>query len=147
MTSDHPIDPLVLETSFHVRYYETDQMGIVHHSNYIRWMEEGRSDYMRRCGLNYAQVERRGHALAVTDVHTRYYAPAHYGERVTVRTWVAALRSRALTFGYEIMEADSARRLVTGEVQLMLIDRAGHVVTLPAEMQAALLGRASHADS
>jgi len=147
MTSDHPIDPLVLETSFHVRYYETDQMGIVHHSNYIRWMEEGRSDYMRRCGLNYAQVERRGHALAVTDVHTRYYAPAHYGERVTVRTWVAALRSRALTFGYEIMEADSARRLVTGEVQLMLIDHAGHVVTLPAEMQAALLGRASHADS
>jgi len=137
----------VVETTFYVRYAETDQMGIVHHSNYIRWMEEGRSDYMRRCGLNYAQVERRGHALAVTDVHTRYYAPAHYGERVTVRTWVAALRSRALTFGYEIMEADSARRLVTGEVQLMLIDRAGHVVTFPAEMQAALLGRASHADS
>jgi acyl-CoA thioester hydrolase len=114
-------------------------MGIVHHSNYIRWMEEGRSDYMRRRGVNYAEVEKHGHALAVTDVHTRYYAPAHYGERVTVRTWVEALRSRALTFGYEIIEAESTRRLVTGEVQLMLIDRDGRVVTFPAEMQAALL--------
>ena len=141
MTSDHPIDPLILETTFHVRYYETDQMGIVHHSNYIRWMEEGRSDYMRQRGVNYAEVEKHGHALAVTDVHVRYYAPAHYGERVTVRTWVESLRSRALTFGYEVVNADAIRRLVTGQVQLMLIDRAGQVVTFPADMQAALSGR------
>jgi acyl-CoA thioester hydrolase len=128
------------ETTFHVRYYETDQMGIVHHSNYIRWMEEGRSDYMRHRGVNYAEVEQHGHALAVTEVHTRYYAPAHYGERVTVRTWVEALRSRSLTFGYEIVNADSARRLVTGQVQLMLIDRDGSVVTFPPDLQAALTG-------
>jgi acyl-CoA thioester hydrolase len=141
MPADQSTDRLITETTFYVRYYETDQMGIVHHSNYIRWMEEGRSDYMRRRGVNYAEVEKYGHALAVTDVHTRYYAPAHYGERVTVRPWVESLRSRALTFGYEIIEADSTRRLVTGQVQLMLIDRAGQVVTFPADMQAALLGR------
>ena len=141
MPADQSTDRLITETTFYVRYYETDQMGIVHHSNYIRWMEEGRSDYMRRRGVNYADVEKHGHALAVTDVHVRYYAPAHYGERVTVRTWVESLRSRALTFGYEIIEAESARRLVTGEVQLMLIDRAGRVVTFPVEMQTALLGR------
>ncbi len=141
MPADQSTDRLITETTFYVRYYETDQMGIVHHSNYIRWMEEGRSDYMRRRGVNYAEVEKHGHALAVTDVHVRYYAPAHYGERVTVRTWVESLRSRALTFGYEIIEAESARRLVTGEVQLMLIDRAGRVVTFPVEMQTALLGR------
>jgi acyl-CoA thioester hydrolase len=141
MPADQATDRLITETTFYVRYYETDQMGIVHHSNYIRWMEEGRSDYMRRRGVNYAEVEKHGHALAVTDVHTRYYAPAHYGERVTVRTWVESLRSRALTFGYEIIEADSAQRLVTGQVQLMWIDRAGRVVTFPGDMQTALLGR------
>jgi acyl-CoA thioester hydrolase len=141
MPADQSTDRLITETTFYVRYYETDQMGIVHHSNYNRWMEEGRSDYMRRRGVNYAEVEKHGHALAVTDVHTRYYAPAHYGERVTVRTWVESLRSRALTFGYEIIEADSTGRLVTGHVQLMLIDRAGRVVTFPADMQTALLGR------
>ena len=143
MPADQSTDRLITETTFYVRYYETDQMGIVHHSNYIRWMEEGRSDYMRQRDVNYAEVEKHGHALAVTDVHTRYYAPAHYGERVTVRTWVEALRSRALTFGYEIIEAETARRLVTGEVQLMLIDRAGRVVTFPTEMKTALLGHAA----
>ena len=143
MPADQSTDRLITETTFYVRYYETDQMGIVHHSNYIRWMEEGRSDYMRQRDVNYAEVEKHGHALAVTDVHTRYYAPAHYGERVTVRTWVEALRSRALTFGYEIIEAETARRLVTGEVQLMLIDRAGRVVTFSTEMKTALLGHAA----
>ena len=128
----------IVETTFHVRYAETDQMGIVHHSQYLVWMEEGRSDYMRQKGADYAAIEKSGVAFAVTEVHMRYSAPAHYGERVTVRTWIDALRSRALTFGYEIVNADSCQRLVTGRVQLMLIDRQGQVVTIPDAIRTAL---------
>lgn len=127
-------DP-VIETTFYVRYAETDQMGIVHHSNYVVWMEEGRSEYMRRKQLDYVGLEQRGFALAVTEVNVRYLSPAHYNERVTVRTWIDALRSRALTFGYEIVNADTQQRLVTGSVKLMLIDRQGTVHALPAEFQ------------
>jgi acyl-CoA thioester hydrolase len=102
-------------------------------------MEEGRSEFMRQKGLDYVAVERSGLSLAVTDVNVRYLAPAHYNERVTVRTWIDSLRSRALTFGYEVINADTCQRLVTGSVKLMLINRQGQVVALPATFQATLL--------
>jgi acyl-CoA thioester hydrolase len=131
----------IVETTFYVRYAETDQMGIVHHSHYVVWMEEGRSEYMRRNGLDYVAIEQSGLALAVTEVNVRYLAPAHYNERVTVRTRIDSLRSRALTFGYEIINADTQQRLAVGSVKLMLIDRQGQVISLPDTMQAALQSR------
>jgi acyl-CoA thioester hydrolase len=126
----------IVETTFYVRYAETDQMGIVHHSHYVVWMEEGRSEYMRRNGLDYVAIEQSGLALAVTEVNVRYLAPAHYNERVTVRTRIDSLRSRALTFGYEIINADTRQCLVVGSVKLMLIDRQGQVVSMPDSFQA-----------
>ena len=100
----------VIETTFHVRYAETDQMGLVHHSAYVIWMEEGRSDFMRQKNIDYADVEKRGLALAVTELNVRYLASARYGEQVTVRTWVASLRSRMLVFGYEIVNAETKQK-------------------------------------
>jgi len=131
-------DPKIVETTFYVRYAETDQMGIVHHSHYVVWMEEGRSEYMRRNGLDYVAIEQSGLSLAVTEVNVRYLAPAHYNERVTVRTRVDSLRSRALTFGYEIINADTQQRLVVGSVKLMLIDRQGQVVSMPHSFETLL---------
>jgi acyl-CoA thioester hydrolase len=128
----------IIETTFHVRYAETDQMGIVHHSTYVIWMEEGRSDFMRQKQVDYADVEKRGLALAVTELNVRYIAPAHYGEQVTVRTWVASLRSRMLVFGYEIVNTETKQKLITGDVKLTMINKQGQVVTMPENIQAAL---------
>lgn len=128
----------MVETTMHVRYAETDQMGIVHHSTYVIWMEEGRSDFMRQKQVDYAEVEKRGLALAVTEMTVRYSAPAHYGEQVTVRTWVESLRSRMLVFGYEIINTKSKQKLITGEVKLTMINKQGQVVTMPEDIQAAL---------
>jgi acyl-CoA thioester hydrolase len=131
-------DPRIVETTFPVRYAETDQMQIVHHANYIVWMEEGRSEFMRASGGDYAEVERGGHLLAVTGVQVRYLAPAHYGERVTVRTWVEELRSRTLTFGYEIINANSGTLLVTGQSEHICMDRQGRVIRIPEAIRALL---------
>ena len=128
----------VVETTFAVRYAESDQMGVVHHASYIIWMEEGRSQYMRAKGFAYEQVEREGLFFAVADLHVRYVAPARYGDNVTVRTWVAELRSRAVTFGYEILDAAARATLVTGEVKLILMDRQGRAARIPDTIQAAL---------
>jgi acyl-CoA thioester hydrolase len=128
----------IIESTFHVRYAETDQMGIVHHAAYVIWMEEGRSEYMRQKRVDYAEVEKRGLALAVTELNVRYIASAHYGEQVTVRTWVDSLRSRMLVFAYEIINAESRQKLITGSVKLIMIDPQGQVVTMPEEIQAAL---------
>lgn len=131
-------DADIIESTFHVRYAETDQMGIVHHSAYVIWMEEGRSEFMRQKHVDYANVEKRGLSLAVTELNVRYIASAHYGEQVTVRTWVDSLRSRMLVFGYEIVNAETKQKLITGSVKLIMIDQQGQVVTMPEEIQAAL---------
>ena len=132
------IDEKIVETTFYVRFAETDLMGIVHHSSYVVWMEEGRSDYMRSIGFTFDQWEKAGIGFAVSELNVRYYAPARYGERVTVRTWVESLRSRQIVFGYEIVNADSRQRLVTGAVKLITVDQQGNVRVMPDPLQSIL---------
>ncbi len=128
----------ILETTFYVRFAETDLMGIVHHSQYVVWMEEGRSDYMRRKGFTFDRWEEANIGFAVSELNLRYHAPAHYGERITVRTRVESLRSRQIVFGYEIVNADSQQLLVTGTVKLIAVDRENQVRTIPREVQKVL---------
>ena len=128
----------VVETTFPVRYAESDQMGIVHHASYVIWMEEGRSQYMRTKGIGYEQVEREGLFFAVAELNVRYGAPARYGDDVTVRTWIDELRSRTVTFGYEIIHATSRAMLVTGQVKLIATDREGRVARIPDALQSKL---------
>ena len=131
----------IVETTFYVRFAETDLMGIVHHSQYVVWMEEGRSDYMRRRGFTFDQWEAANIGFAVSELNLRYHAPAHYGERVTVRTRVESVRSRQIVFGYEIVNADSQQALVTGTVKLIAVDRQNQVRTIPHEVQKILTPR------
>jgi acyl-CoA thioester hydrolase len=86
---------------------------------------------MRQSGADYAEMERGGYFFAVTGIEVRYLAPAHYGERVTVRTWVEELRSRQLVFGYEIVNAQNGTLLVTGKSELVCTDRQGQVTRIP----------------
>ena len=131
----------VFETTFAVRYAETDQMGVVNHANYIVWMEEGRSQFMRARGFRYEQMERDGLFLAVAEVNVRYIAPARYGDDVTVRTWIEDLRSRTITFGYEVVHAVSRMLLVSGQVKLVATDRAGKVARLPDAIRSKAIRR------
>ena len=132
------IEKEVFETSFPVRYAESDQMGVAHHSNYIVWMEEGRSQYMRAKGLGYEDIERGGAFMAVTEVNVRYVAPARYGDHVTVRTWIDEVRSRTLSFGYELLDTASRMLLATGRIKLIWIDRHGRVIKMPKSVRVLL---------
>jgi len=133
-----------IEITFHVRYAETDQMGVVHHSAYVVWIEEGRSAYMRAIGSDYAEIERSGYFLTVTEIHVRYLAPAHYGERVTIRTWLEDVRSRTVTFGYEVVQADTGQLLATGQSQHVCIDRSGRVAVIPPRWRNILAQNVRH---
>jgi acyl-CoA thioester hydrolase len=70
------------ETDIRVRYAETDQMGIVHHSNYLVWFEAGRSDLCRQKGFSYKEMEEENSLLVVAEVHVRYRSPAFYDDLV-----------------------------------------------------------------
>ncbi|MEW5960251.1 MAG: thioesterase family protein [Chloroflexota bacterium] len=125
----------VIETTFRVRYAETDQMGIVHHASYVVWLEEGRSNWMRAHGSSYAQFEKEGLVLAVTDLKVRYQRPARYDQPVTVRCWVENVRSRQLQFGYEIVDPDAGEVFVTASTRHVCLDRRGKVTNFPDKWQ------------
>ena len=130
--------PPSVDAVFHVRYAETDAMGVVHHASYIVWFEEGRSAYMRARGLPYSEVERRGYYFTVVEVSARFLSPARYDDRVIVRTRLAELHSRGLTFAYEIRRLADDVLLVRGETRHICIDRTGKVQRIPADLLAAL---------
>lgn len=123
------------ETTFHVRYAETDQMGVVHHASYVVWLEEGRSTWLRTHGRSYAQFEAEGLRLAVSELQVRYKQPAHYDQRVTIRCWVSEVRSRQVQFEYEIIDAESKAIFVTGYTKHICLDRAGNVAKIPLQWQ------------
>jgi len=133
-----PGNPTVVESTFRVRYAETDAQRVVHHSRYIPWMEVGRAELFRAAGGDYPALERRGLALVATQITGHYHAPAVYDEFVTVRAQVVACRSRQLVFGYEVVRTASGQRLFTGQTVHIPATREGRAVTMPGEVTAAV---------
>jgi acyl-CoA thioester hydrolase len=124
------------DVEFRVRYAETDQMGVVYHTNYLVWCEVGRTDFIRARGMSYADVERAGVGLAVSELSARFHAAARYDDLIRVRTTLADVRSRSITFDYVISNVATGERLVTARTALVSIDRAGKLVALPREVRA-----------
>ncbi len=125
-------------TELRVRYAETDQMGVAYHANYLVWCEIGRTDFIRRHGLNYAQMEREGMLLAVSEATVRFHAPARYDDLVRVETTLAEVKSRSLTFAYLMTNADTLARLASAWTTLIFLNQAGRPVTIPAAVRSAL---------
>jgi len=121
-----------------VRYAETDQMGVVYHANYLVWCEMGRTDFIRRCGVSYADMERGGLSLAVSELSARYHAAARYDDLIRVRTSLGEVRSRMISFEYLISNALTDKRLVSARTTLISLDRSGRPVALPSELRGLL---------
>jgi acyl-CoA thioester hydrolase len=105
-----------------VRYFETDQMQVVHHANYFVWFEAGRSEFCRARGIDYAQMEREGLALPVLEARCRYLKPARYDDEIVLQTRVLECRRSLLRIHYEVRRGEEL--LATGETLQMLVDRA-----------------------
>jgi acyl-CoA thioester hydrolase len=121
-----------------VRYAESDQMGVVYHANYLVWCEIGRTDFIRHFGVSYAELERRGVTLAVSEASIRYQGAARYDDPIRVETRLVDVRSRAVVFAYEITHAGTGERLATARTSLVSLDPEGRPHALPAEFRAHL---------
>jgi acyl-CoA thioester hydrolase len=122
-------------TEFRVRYAETDQMGVVYHSNYLVWCEIGRTDFIRELGTPYAELERQNVALAVVEASLRFHGAARYDETVRVRTSLREVRSRTVTFDYLIENAETGARLISASTTLASLTRESKPTTLPADLR------------
>ncbi len=127
----------VFKIELRVRYAETDGMNIVHHSNYIIWFEAARSEYLIHKGSSYTELlEKQGFHLPVSEVYARFLKPARYPEMVSVKVWVEELRSRKLTFGYQVVNSDTGETLVTGYSKHICTDLEGRVRAIPPRVRA-----------
>ncbi|MCE2902441.1 MAG: acyl-CoA thioesterase [Gemmatimonas sp.] len=127
--------PFETVSEMRVRYAETDQMGVVYHANYLIWCEIGRTDFIRRAGRSYADLERDGVRLAVSDASLRYHASARYDDPIRVHTSLSSLGSRGMTFAYRIVRADTGALLVTASTALVSITTDGRLTAMPAEVR------------
>ncbi len=103
------------DTTIRVRYSETDQMGLAHHSNHLIWFEAGRVELCRQLGFEYKQMEIEDDSfIVVAEVSCRYKRPARFDDVLTIRTRVTQSQRRTIRFGYEILdranESDRYRR-------------------------------------
>jgi acyl-CoA thioester hydrolase len=113
----------ISETTVRVRYAETDQMGVVYHTNYLIWMEVGRVELLRRLGFTYKEMERQDNCyIAVVEISCRYKAPAKYDEEILLRTRIKRFRASLIQFGYEILRASDKTLLAEGETTHIVTD-------------------------
>ena len=104
-----------------VRYYETDCMGIVHHSNYVRYYETARTEMLREFGTTYQEMEREGVMLPVLDVQSHYITPAYDDDLLTVRVTLAEPPRVKMRFDYEIFR-ENGELINTGSVTLVFMN-------------------------
>ncbi|MFD2209663.1 acyl-CoA thioesterase [Virgibacillus halophilus] len=93
-----------------VHYKDTDQMGVVHHANYVTWFEIGRTEAMRQAGMAYSKVEELGLMLPVVDVEASYHKPARYDDQVIIFTSITELSPVRLRFAYEVRKISDEKQ-------------------------------------
>jgi acyl-CoA thioester hydrolase len=125
-------DASVNETRLRVRYAETDQMGVVYHSNHLIWFEVGRVELMRAMGFSYRDMERdEGRFIAVAEATCRYRAPVYYDEEVVIRTRLKSVRESVVIFSYELVRAEGGALLAEGETTHIVTDSNLKIAALP----------------
>ena len=120
-----------------VFYYETDRMRVVHHSNYVRWMEEARIDYLDSLGAAYADLEGRGIISPVLEVSCRYRSMTRFGETVRVETTLTEAGNVKYRFSYRIVDNETGALRAEGESGHCFVDEQDRVISLKRADRAA----------
>ncbi len=112
------------------QYYETDQMGIIHHSNYIRWMESARIWWMQQNGIDYAKMEEQGVISPVLEVSCQYKSMVHFGDWVLIKVGIESYNGIRLVLSYRIEDKKSGELRTVGTSQHCFLDRSGRPISL-----------------
>ncbi len=118
-----------------VQYYETDRMGITHHSNYIRWMEEARVDFLDRLGWSYARLEEEGIVSPVVSVECHYKHSSTFHDRIRIEVAVESLTAAKLKLRYT-MTGEDGKTVCTGRSEHCFLSPEGRILRLSREYPA-----------
>ena len=103
------------ETRIITRYSETDQMGIIHHSNYAVWFEAGRTDFFKKIGFSYKEIEGRGILLPLYEMNCKFKSPARYEDEITIKTSLKEITKVRVIFSYKVINDLDGKLLSLGE--------------------------------
>ena len=106
------------------QFYETDGMSIIWHGNYVRWMEEARTDFMDQLGFPYSRAVEAGIDFALTDISCKYRAMTRFGEELAITVFIRRLSPAKLELGYEMREASTGELKAEGTSGHFFYDRA-----------------------
>ncbi len=118
-------------TKVRVIYGDTDAMGIVYHTNYIRWFEHGRNELMRQLGVAYTELEKLGLNLPLTKVTCHYHAPAKYDDMLTVETKFDYIKRASIRFNSTIWDNAREKLLVDGYTIHACTNNEGKIRRIP----------------
>ena len=116
-----------------VQYYETDQMGMVHHSSYIRWFEEARVDFLDQIGLPFFMLEQKGLFSPVVSVECRYQRPVKFGQSVLVFVTLESFERVKFCFSYRITDSETGEVATLGKSSHCFLNGQGKIVSVAQE--------------
>jgi acyl-CoA thioester hydrolase len=139
-------DHCLTETLQRIGVAETDMMGIVHHANYVVYLEMGRLEYMRRRGFSYKALVERGYHMPVIELEMRYRKPAYFDDLLRVTTKLGALTRVTARFDYSVTcaraqpepEQPASELLLEARVLLACVDAKKRPRQLPDDIVQAL---------
>ena len=117
------------ELTIRVRYAETDRMGLLHHANYFVYFEMGRTEFLRRSGVSYREIEDGGHFLVIVEIACKFKRPARYDDLLTLRTTVTRVTHVKIVHAYQVFR--DGQLLAEGHSTLACVDREGKPQALP----------------
>ena len=126
-------------TEHHVNFYDTDAMAVVHHSNYIRWFETGRVEYLRKYGITLGDMMEDGYVFPITEVRAKYVSPGCFYDVICIEKRPKALTKVKMAFQYRVFNKATGELMVTGFTQNVFTHRdSGKITRLPEKYYAKL---------
>ena len=123
-----------METYIHkVQYYETDRMGITHHSNYVRWMEEARVDFLEKIGWGYDKLEEQGIVSPVIKIQCEYKKSTTFNDEVSIHTDLFEYKGVRMTLEYKMILARTGEIVFWGKSEHCFLNKNGFPIRLKKE--------------
>ncbi|WP_201327996.1 acyl-CoA thioesterase [Thermotomaculum hydrothermale] len=113
-----------------VRYYETDKMGVAHHSSFVYWFENARVEFLRDLGIDYKDIENAGYNLAVVEINGRFLKPVFYDELISIKVKASRFDGKYAKFDYYVFN-EKSETVVKGCTKHFVVDRELKRVKLP----------------
>jgi len=120
-----------VEIEERVRYSETDQMGVAHNKSYFEWFEIGRTEFCRRRGIPYREIEAQGFYLVVVEAFCKYRKPLRYDQMFIIRVTLREATSKKIVFDYEILTKEDRSLVASGYTVHIATNARGEVSPLP----------------